>query len=190
MRMKEERMRTFLALPIREDVRKKVNSFVKEVSKRIKSKVKWVEEENLHFTIFFFGEIDKREVERIESVIKEKTYLLKKFNVRLNGLSFFPNERRVRVVWIGVKEGGDEMKSIYGALYPEFSRFLKIRKENFVPHLTIGRAKFGLSDSEVKLLKDGNLITPLFKMDRLILFESKLTPNGPIYTPLRTFLFK
>ncbi|HDJ99892.1 MAG TPA: hypothetical protein ENG53_01100, partial [Firmicutes bacterium] len=75
-------------------------------------------------------------------------------------------------------------------LYPEFSRFLKIRKENFIPHLTIGRAKFGLSDSEVELLKERNLTTSLFTIDRLILFESKLTPKGPIYTPLRTFLFK
>ena len=183
-------MRTFLALPIRDDVRKKVNSFVKDISTGIKSKVKWVEEENLHFTIFFFGEIDKREAERIESVINEKATLLKKFNVKLNGLSFFPNERRVRVVWIGVKEGSDKMKSIYSTLYPEFSRFLKIRKENFIPHLTIGRAKFGLSDSEVKLLKERNLTTSLFTIDRLILFESKLTPKGPIYTPLRTFFFK
>ena len=183
-------MRTFLALPIREDVRKRVNSFVKEVSKRIKSRVKWVEEENLHFTIFFFGEVEERQVERIESVINGKIHLLKKFNVRLNGLSFFPNERRVRVVWIGVKEGSDEMKSIYSTLYPEFSRFLKIRKENFVPHLTIGRAKFGLNESEVKLLKEENLTTSSFTIDRLVLFESKLTPKGPIYTPLRSFFFK
>lgn len=182
-------MRSFLALPIRDNVRAKVKSFVEDVKKGIRSRVKWVEEDNLHFTIFFFGEIDKEDVNRIESVINEKIPLIKKFNVRLRGVSFFPNEKRVRVIWIEVEEGGEEMKFIYLTLYPEFSRFLKIRKENFIPHLTIGRAKMGLTDREVSLFKT-DPVFPYFTIDKIVLFESKLTPKGPIYTPIKKFFFK
>lgn len=183
-------MRTFLALPIKEDIRRKLGIFVRSVRGRIKSRVKWVEEENLHFTIFFFGEIDRKQVERIGSVIDKKNPDFKKFNVKLKDISFFPDERRVRVIWFGIDEGEKGMKLIYSTLYPEFSKFLKLKKENFIPHLTIGRAKFGLKEEEVQILKEKRINLPSFTIDKLILFESKLTPKGPIYTPIKRSLFR
>jgi 2'-5' RNA ligase len=182
-------MRTFLALQIDKETKKKVNSYINRFKNEIKSRVKWVEEENLHFTIFFFGEIDINISQKIINVIDANKRNFKPFKVELKGISFFPNTKNPRVIFFDVSKGANEMKNIYEILYPEINKITRIKKESFVPHLTIGRIKDILFEDDIKILINEKIDIREFLINKITFFESKLTPDGPIYKSIKDFEF-
>ncbi|MCJ7645372.1 RNA 2',3'-cyclic phosphodiesterase, partial [bacterium] len=104
-------MRTFIAVAISSEVREKIAKIQAEF-RRGGPDVKWVEPENLHFTLKFLGEVDE---DKLLGVI-EKTRLgvagVSSFRVHLSGLGSFPNLKSPRVVWVGVSEGKQELKNL------------------------------------------------------------------------------
>ncbi|MBC7194953.1 MAG: RNA 2',3'-cyclic phosphodiesterase [Caldisericia bacterium] len=182
-------MRTFLALPIDKDTKKRINSYIEKFKKEIKSKVKWVEEENLHFTIFFFGEIDNNISLKIINLLETKKVNFKPFKVEIKNISFFPNERSPRVIFLDISKGEKEMKEIYYSLFPDLNKILKLKKENFVPHLTIGRVKDILFEEDIKRLINEKFDIKEFLINKITFFESKLTPEGSIYKSIKDFDF-
>ncbi len=180
-------MRTFLALPIDKDTKKKINAYIEKFKKEIKSKIKWVEEENLHFTIFFFGEIDNNISQKIINLIETKRVNFKPFKVEIKSISFFPNEKNPRVIFLDISKGEKEMKEIYNSLFPDLNKILKLKKENFVPHLTIGRVKDILFEEDIKKLTSEKFDIKEFLINKITFFESKLTPERPIYKSIKDF---
>ena len=67
-------MRTFLALPIEENLKDEISKKIDYFKKNISSRIKWVERENLHFTIFFFGEIEEKQSTEIIKIIEDKKH--------------------------------------------------------------------------------------------------------------------
>jgi 2'-5' RNA ligase len=90
---------------------------------------------------------------------------------------------RPRVIVVTFQEGVDNVKAIFHDIE---SRLLAvgIQKEDrgFTPHITIGRVK-----GAAPLLKRD--ILPLeekrFLLDSLVLYQSTLTREGALYTPLK-----
>ncbi|MCX8095177.1 MAG: RNA 2',3'-cyclic phosphodiesterase [Caldisericia bacterium] len=184
-----EKMRAFLALPIDNETKKEINILIEKFKKEIKGKVKWVEEENLHFTIFFFGEIDNNKAQKIINTVDIYKTKFSKFKVEIKKISFFPNEKSPRVIFLDITQGTDEMKKIYEILFPDLNKILHLKKENFVPHLTIGRVKDILFEEDIKKLLNEKIEINPFYLNKITLFESKLTPEGPIYKSIKDFLF-
>lgn len=182
-------MRTFLALPLDKEIKREINSYIEKFKKEIKGRVKWVEEENLHFTIFFFGEIDNSKAEKIIEIIESNKTKFNKFKVEIKKISFFPNERSPRVIFLDILQGEKEMKLIYETLFPDLNKVLKLKKEEFVPHLTIGRVKDTLFEEDIKKLLNEKFEIKSFYLNKITFFESKLTPEGPIYKSIKDFLF-
>jgi RNA 2',3'-cyclic 3'-phosphodiesterase len=151
-------------------------------------RVKWVEEENLHLTLKFIGEVDEVMVENIKQHLKRK---------RSNGTIEFSIEG------IGLIRNLSDPRAIYATikntnrienLYREIDSLLTeigicSETKSFLPHLTLGRLKT-VHDKE--LLKD--ILTDFnnnyFQKEvckEFILFESILTPKGPIYKKLSVY---
>lgn len=145
------------------------------------SKLKLVEPENLHLTLFFLGEQPPKIIERIQDAMS--TISFKPFTIRLQGLGAFPSNDRPRVIWVGVAEGFDEVKRIYMELRPKLQAIpLRLEPESsFVPHITIARVKFSgyALRKIVSSLKDVELGFQEVRAVRLK--KSTLTPRGPIY---------
>lgn len=83
-------MRTFLALPLEKETKREINSYIERFKSEIKGRIKWVEEENLHFTIFFFGEIDNNKAEKIKEVVESNKTKFNKFKVEIKKNFIFP----------------------------------------------------------------------------------------------------
>ncbi|RKX70865.1 RNA 2',3'-cyclic phosphodiesterase [candidate division WOR-3 bacterium] len=172
-------MRSFIAIPIPEGVRRSVSSYIHKVRSQL-SGVKWVREENLHITLRFLGEIDEKLKEEVEAIIQEKSQPFKPFLCRLEGIGYFPSHRRARVIWIGIEEGGQELIRIFEALEPELNRLGFKREKPFHPHLTIGRVKSPRPLDLPRFERES------FTANRIVLYKSTLTPEGPIYEPIRS----
>lgn len=148
------------------------------------SKIKPVEPENLHLTLFFLGEQPSKVVERIQ--VAMSTVQFKPFVMKLQGLGAFPSQERPRVIWVGVTQGFEEVQAIYRTLRPKLQAIpLRLEpKEEFAPHITIARVKFSgyALRKIIASLKDVEL--GLQEVKAIRLKKSTLTPRGPIYETL------
>jgi len=179
-------MRTFLAVEIPENTRKVIHDFIQVEGKR-ELPIKWVAFENLHITLKFLGEIDDKMKADITPVITGTCKKHSSFGVQLAGLGCFPNPRNPRVVWVGVKQGGEELCAIAAELEEEFTRFGFKEERRFHPHLTIGRVKKSCKVDDILAKK---LCTDTFRVDAVVLFKSTLRPDGPVYEKLDSCLLR
>ena len=177
-------IRCFIAIDVdNPEIVSKIISIQKELESG-GSKIKPVEPENLHLTLFFLGELPLKIVEKVREAMS--TISFKPFTIKVQGLGAFPSYERPRVIWVGVTEGFKEVQEIYRDLRPKLQAIpLRLEsEEEFVPHITIARVKFsGYALRKVIMsLKDVELGVQEVKAVRLK--RSTLTPRGPIYETL------
>jgi len=178
-----ERVRCFVAVDVEDPalVSRIVN--IQEQLKASRARLKLVEPQNLHLTLRFIGEVAKPLVSEIAGVLEEIEFA--SFKLELAGVGAFPNRRRPRVVWIGVREGHDELAELSRRVNEALAK-LKIPKprEDFVPHLTIARVKGAAGDlprvlAELEGVEVGEMLVSNFRLKK-----STLTPRGPVYETL------
>ena len=109
------RIRTFIAVDPGKAIRDRLVSLQRKLAES-GAEVKWVEPENLHFTLLFLGEVDERDVMDVCKAVSGATAELPSFIMTVEGTGCFPNLRRPRVVWVGLKQGAQEMIALHDAL--------------------------------------------------------------------------
>ncbi len=139
-----------------------------------------VNKENMHLTLLFLGE--RSDVKEIIGTLKKVRF--KTIQLETDDFGFFPDKKRIRVIWLGLKHS-DDLFYLQG----EISNFFEEDRE-FKPHITFARVKFLKPDEKKALLSEiGNLTKPYFKfkVDKFKLFSSELTSIGPIHRVVETF---
>ena len=170
-------MRCFIGIPIPEGIRRSIMNYVGRIQSTL-SGVKWVKEENLHITLRFLGGVDEAKIESIKKVVEETSRNFSVFSCQLTGTGYFPSPRRAKVIWIGVKEGGEELSRISRDLENRIIKLGFNKEKPFHPHLTIGRIK-GVRTLNIPDYRNGT-----FTVHEVVLYQSTLTPQGPIYDGL------
>ncbi len=181
-----ELIRSFIAVEIENrEVLNKIIRIRDMIASISRDALKVVEDENIHLTIRFLGEIDKSTLENVKKILEEAK-IFKRFNIHIKGLGAFPSVARPRVIWVGVEEGFEELKKIRRFI-DEKTSGLRIHSDqhDFQPHITIARVKSSLPPKAVQILMNYSAedfgYSPVSK---LVLKKSLLTPRGPIYTDL------
>lgn len=174
--------RIFLGIPVSEEVRSKIISLQKELSS-INAGIKLVEPANLHFTLKFFGEIEDQKISQIKEKISG-IILGNSFSVKIVGLGCFPDEDRINVIWLGLKDG-KHLKDMQQKVDASLSSLFHVEKD-FVSHLTIARVKFVNDKQALKqfLEKYRNKDFGELVVDKIVLYQSVLGKDGPVYTEL------
>jgi len=149
--------------------------------------VKLVEPKNIHLTLKFLGDTDENQIDAIEHIIKESVTNMTPFPLTLKGTGVFPNEKYLKVIWIGITNAAS-LKKIADTLDEKLAT-LGFKKENrgFSPHLTIGRVRTAKNKEQLlTVIKNHNEKEFLRQeIHSVTLKKSDLTPAGPIYTTLR-----
>ena len=152
-------------------------------------RINWVDLQNLHLTLKFFGDtslhIEKNIITALQTAAENTTA----FSFEMEGCGSFGPPNSPRVVWIGVAQTTKLVN-----LYEKVNKQLKPLgfepdKTNYVPHLTLGRIK---SIRQLNLFKQllvvyQNTRFGQIDVDRFYLYQSKLTPEGPIYKLVEDF---
>jgi 2'-5' RNA ligase len=149
--------------------------------------VRWVGQENLHFTLKFLGEIKEEQVAPIASALEHVLGTVPRFPIVGRGIGVFPDIKRARVLWVGLegKALAALAMGVETALEPlGFAR----EKREFSPHLTIGRWHHFDShgDSlrrEIERWKERDF--GVSRVNEVIFFQSVLKSEGAVYMPLR-----
>ncbi|HID42653.1 MAG TPA: RNA 2',3'-cyclic phosphodiesterase [Archaeoglobaceae archaeon] len=151
--------------------------------------IKIVEKENIHFTLKFLGEVEDSRVELIKDALGR--IKAEAFRLHVRGIGYFPPSGSIRVIWVGVKEGEDEMSKLAGKVEDAMKKLGFRKEKNFIAHATIARVKKLSSQERRKVLDE---IEPYSDEDfgwmdvkDFRLKKSTLTPKGPIYSDVEIF---
>jgi len=180
-------LRTFLALDLPVGLQPLLEQVMAEL-RRCDAEVRWVPVGNVHLTLKFFGEVSEVQVEEIARAAAAVARSRAPFRLRLAGAGAFPTPRSPRVVWVGVAGELEPLRELHQQLEAAFEALGFPREDRpFTPHLTVGRVKSSKGrDGLVRCLAG---LPPFesepFEVREIILYRSKLSPQGATYLPLR-----
>jgi len=181
--------RIFLALPL-EPVEPVVEKMKQLQKLLLVYRIRWARIENIHLTLFFFGEIPTQQISVLCDLLRSFVKNSPAFTISLTGPNIFKKGKELRVLWLGIK-ASDQLIEIKKDIDKVVAAFGIVTDDIvFRPHLTLGRFLPHQEVSSVldSALKDKQLMKPsLHSVSRLILFESKLFPAGSQYYPIEIF---
>lgn len=181
-------LRTFLALPLGELFVQEIDQFLEQTRSQERKEIRWVSPSQIHVTLHFFGPTAKEEIEKIRDAASTAAAGCPPLNVCLEELGCFPSPERPRVIWMGVGGHAERLVELQSEIENNLSDAgFPVESRTFIPHATIGRVKkeggrISLPWDRLKFEK-----TELKTLDRIVLFQSLLSPQGACYEALETF---
>ncbi len=146
-----------------------------------------MEEDKLHVTLKFLGQVRPEAVPRIERAMSQVAGATRAFDADLSGFGAFPTIRKPRVLWLGV-EASPELRCLKHDLEWKLADCgFDPETRAFHPHVTLGRADEdgaagafrGLDERVAEMDFHGTV--PVRTVD---LVRSRLSKDGPRYEVL------
>ncbi len=178
---KGDPVRSFIAVDIAEEL---LPNIVEVQTQITEGKIKFVEPENLHFTLKFLGEITDEKAQDITKKLREICNTFSPFQIHIKDIGAFPSFNYMKVIWIGVES--EEFFTLSKLVDSGMGKLGFRQERTIIPHLTIGRVKApgkkAKLQSQIKALQN----TDIGKMtvNSVILKKSELTRKGPIYSDI------
>lgn len=182
-----ETTRTFAAFEIAAEQKEAIRRYSEALRARPGGEqVRWVRPEIVHITVRFFGDLDRKRLDRARRAIQSLDHAWDRPDLRLGSLGAFPSLRRPQVLWLGIEDPKNEL----GSLAVQADRAIRVTgfgraDKPFAGHLTLGRVKRGRAGPDPDLLTSG--LTPPtgpLTICSITLYRSDLRPEGPVYTSL------
>jgi 2'-5' RNA ligase len=174
----DERIRAFFGIPLPDDNRKRLASYLRACAK-VAPDFRWGVPDNLHLTVRFVGSIERGVAEGIAARISGAA-----FDVALGEVGTFKRGRLARVVWLGVTDGAAELTALAARVEAECQAAgLEPEARAFKAHLTLARAR----------PRDGATLPALpplpvldaWHADEVVLYSSHLGRGGAVHEPIR-----
>ncbi len=178
------RIRTFVAIDVNDEVRRKTARLMRDLS----PEYKWVEPENLHLTLKFLGDVPEEDVADVCRHVERACDGVESFPISIEGLGAFPDDDRPRVIWAGVGEGQEELCELHGRIERELKKMrFPEERQTYRPHLTLGRKKHrGRYDPAMvaAIRENAPFYAGDFMVQQIVVYASYLDKRGPSYTPM------
>ena len=177
-------VRTFIAVEISEEQRNKIKE-MQDSLKEVDAQVKYVEPKNLHLTLRFLGELVEGDLEKVKAGCEEAVQGISPFNMSLEGIGVFPNLDYIKIIWVGVENGRNELIDSAGRIN-ELVDVGKKDSRKFSPHITFARVK-GVQNKDLLVRKIEEYTNTDFgevRVDGLKIKKSELEREGPVYSDL------
>ena len=177
------KIRAFFGLPVAEVQRDEVKGFIQACAAAAPA-FRWADA-NLHLTVRFIGSVDRAVVEAIADRLQSSGG--RSFELGLGDLGSFRRGALVRVVWLAVAAGSDELIALAARIESEcVAAGLEPEPRPFKPHVTLARARSrdGAALPELPLPP---VILP-WRVGGLVLYSSHLGRSGAVHEPIREIL--
>lgn len=182
-------MRCFVAVALPPPV-KKLLVHVQDILRRADADVKWVEEENLHLSLKFLGDLDPEPLAALKGLLSVEALRWPRLRLTYEGIGVFPDHGDPRVIWAGCSGDLERLAALAGAVERAAEQVGVPRERHpFVAHLTIGRVRSNRNVKRLKASIDNQRRVPLGQDEvaGFVLYQSNLSNKGPTYTPLADF---
>ncbi len=182
-------MRAFIAVNLSEELRRQLAE-AQDGLRRSGADVKWVRPEGIHITLKFLGWVEDDRVLQVGDAVAAAVSGARAFRLGLEGMGSFPSAAAPRVIWVGVKEGAQQLADLARRVEDALEPLGFAREERpFSPHVTIGRCRSPRGRQELVKLVEQEHERRFGEMEvvRVELMRSDLHPAGPTYTTQREF---
>lgn len=181
-------MRLFLAIEPGDACRQRLASVI-GLLRSTTNGVRWVREAKLHVTLAFLGEVDELRVSDLRDAAKQLALRHRVFSAAVEGSGVFPDWRRPRVVWLGIRGPQDlqDLGDDIGAMCQAQGFPLD---HPFRAHVTIGRVSRPLSGAHRDALRRSLSSlsgTYPFDVTRVVLLRSTMGADGSEYAEVASF---
>ena len=169
-------MRLFICVWVPDDAKGEIKNFQQGMLD-LPMKAKFVETNNLHFTVTFLGETHDEKLPDLKNKLDESVENIDKFSAKIEELKIIPNENYIRVIGIKVKDSekiANLIKSVAGLVGGKYYLEQKI---------TLCRVKKIFDKKQLQKFIDMNRDVKIgeFQVNSVSLVKSELSRSGPIY---------
>jgi len=176
-------IRTFLALELDGPIRRAIVAAAESISIGA-AKVRWVEEQNLHITLKFLGDVPDGDVMGVCRTVESVAAGLGPIPFEVSHLECIPARGPVKMVWAGVRDESGEIAAAFDELEAALEPLgFDIEPRAFRPHITVGRVRYCPKPAALRSAVEGlgradfgNQVA-----DEVVVYSSELTRKGPIY---------
>lgn len=179
-------IRAFLAVELSSEVRSRAAQLIARL-RDTTARVKWVEPRHMHLTLKFLGDVDLKQIPELSQRVSAAVAELPPFDVRAVGAGAFPNRDHARTVWIGIREGAEDLVTLHDYLDQQLAPLgFRSEQRRFKPHLTLGRVRGeeGADDLAERLRQYEDYVAGASDVAEVVLFSSELSREGPEYEPI------
>jgi RNA 2',3'-cyclic 3'-phosphodiesterase len=140
--------------------------------------------DSLHLTLRFLGGVDRHRLEALAADLRALT--VEPFPVVLDGLGSFGRGIAVRVVWLGLAAGGDQLAKLAAEIEAQCAaEGFEAEARPYNPHLTLARSRQRRGDRLPELPAPPEL--PGWTVTGFRLYQSRTGPGGATYSVLEEF---
>lgn len=149
------------------------------------SGARWQSDEQLHLTLRFIGEVDRHLAADILAALGGVHH--PPFEIAISGIGTFDRRGSPETVWAGIAPQ-EPVRSLRKKVDQALARVgIGPEQRAFTPHVTLARLKRTSGTVGNLLESEGGIASQPFRVDRFGLFESRLTPEGAVYTEVDSF---
>ncbi|MFN2392031.1 MAG: RNA 2',3'-cyclic phosphodiesterase [Pyrinomonadaceae bacterium] len=184
--------RIFVAIDISDEVQRKVSDYIAALRVEFpKLRVGWEKPEKLHLTMKFLGDINDEQLEKLTKAAEKTARQTLSFKLQVSDTGVFPSARNARILWLGLQHEQGSLQKLNEILETE-CEMIGFARENrsFKAHLTIARLREPQKSKELVQRHLQNEFEAVeFELSEVVIYESKLLPQGSIYSVISKHLF-
>jgi 2'-5' RNA ligase len=179
-------LRLFIAF----DSPPEVKSMAGEIQDRLRqaqADVSWERQEKLHCTIKFLGNTASELLPSVVGALTDIGRANPPFTVRYQGAGCFPDNRDLRILWLGIENPDGRLNSLFRGIDSAMAGLGYVpEKRQFHPHLTLGRVRSRRNQVDLlRLLENVTFDGTITAVDEILLIKSELKPAGSVYTKIK-----
>ncbi len=183
-----ERFRLFIAVEIPETVKASMEEAQADLRRALpECHVRWARREQFHLTLRFLGDVEAARVEALTESLLAACRAFGAVHLRAERVGCFPDLRRPRVVWAGVRDETEQLPRLQQVVEAATAEFTsEDKEERFTGHVTLARIK-GIKRAEAETLGAGGRrhggadLRPMDRLHGCTHAERALAPRRPAH---------
>ena len=144
-----------------------------------------------HVTLKFLGGADEGRLPELTDELARAVAGsgVEPFTAELGGIGVFPHLGYISVVWVGVREGGEQLTRLHEAIEERtVAMGFDPEDHEFTPHATVARMDHAGGKALVQeVVGNRDPDVGRVRVEEVRLTESTLTPDGPEYATVESF---
>lgn len=183
-------LRAFIAIDLPQPIQNSITKETKRLQKDLGDTfIRWTAIHNIHLTLKFLGNIPKSHLDFLKQILLKTADSNSAFDLQIQSIASFPSLKLPRILWLGILTSAS-LTSLQKNVEEAVTK-LGYEKEarKFSPHLTLGRVKQSIHQTDLQKIRETLLNFQLGKIDparvdSVHLYQSELNTEGSVYTKL------
>jgi len=146
---------------------------------------RWLSEDQLHLTVRFIGEVDRHLARDVDAALGSVHH--PRLSIALNGLGLFERRGEPVTLWAGLAPH-EPLHALHKKVDQALTRVgVEPDRRAYMPHVTLARLPRGAGPVRALVERSGGVSGTPFAVEDFCLYESRLGPDGPVYTVVERY---